>query len=63
MFQVNNVTEMPFDIQESIFKFIDNGEDFYNYKNTCKTFQNVAEFNPVIKVNLFKFRLIIRFPN
>ena len=63
MFYVENITSLPQDIHETIFSHITNGEDFYNYKNTCKVFKKTSSIQPIIYPELFEISIILTFSN
>jgi hypothetical protein len=64
MFFANNITQLPDDIFGVILDKIEDGNDIYNFKNTCKTFNNnFNEFTKPLNVNLFKIKYKIVFDN
>ena len=63
MFYAENITDLPQDIHETIFSHITNGEDFYNYKNTCKVFKKTSSIQPIIYPELFEISIILTFLN
>lgn len=64
MFFTNNITQLPEDVFSVILGKIEDGNDIYNFKNTCQKFrENVNEFIKPLNVNLFKIKYKIIFDN
>jgi hypothetical protein len=64
MSNIINITNIPNDIHELIIKKIENGNDIYNFKNTCKVLNDTFNRNiKLINVNLFKINYVITFNN
>ena len=64
MFFAKNITELPTDIFGVILDELKHGKDIYNFKNTCKTFNNnLNDLLIPLNVNLFKMKYKIIFNN
>lgn len=64
MFFTNNITQLPEDVFSVILDKIEDGNDIYNFKNTCNKFRdNVNEFIKPLNVNLFKIKYKFIFDN
>jgi len=50
-----NIQNLPYDVHNLIFDNLENGKDMYNFKNTCKTFNNYV--NDEIPLNSLIFKV------
>ena len=58
-----NIQKLPYDIHSIIFDNLENGNDIYNFKNTCKTFNNYVNDEIPLNSHIFKMRYKLIFNN
>jgi len=58
-----NIENLPDDIHSVIFNNLENGTDMYNFKNTCKTFNNYVENESSLNSLIFKMKYKLIFYN
>ena len=58
-----NIQNLPYDIHNLIFDNLENGKDMYNFKNTCKTFNNYVNNEIPLKSLIFKMKYKLIFNN
>ena len=58
-----NIQKLPYDIHNLIFDNLENGKDIYNFKNTCKSFNNYVNNEICLNSNLFKMKYKLIFSN
>ena len=58
-----NIQNLPYDIHNLIFDNLENGKDMYNFKNTCKTFNNYVNNEIPLNSLIFKMKYKLIFNN
>ena len=58
-----NIQNLPYDIHNLIFDNLENGKDIYNFKNTCKTFNNYVNNEIPLNSLIFKMKYKLIFNN
>lgn len=58
-----NIQNLPYDIHNLIFDNLENGKDMYNFKNTCKTFNNYVNNEIPLNSLIFKMTYKLIFNN
>ena len=60
---IMNIQNLPYDIHNLIFDNLENGKDIYNFKNTCKTFNNYVNNEIPLNSLIFKMKYKLIFNN
>lgn len=60
---ITNIEKLPYDIHSMIFDNLEDGRDIYNFKNTCKSFNNYVNNEVSLNSNIFKIKYKIVFNN
>ena len=58
-----NIQNLSYDIHNLIFDNLENGKDMYNFKNTCKTFNNYVNNEIPLNSLIFKMKYKLIFNN